>query len=278
MANCRPPVGDVMRSDEGKLYFDTVKEDRGGFFVEYRPPSPGYRFASLQLVFAEYTEREIVAETMESEARAWLRRYPVAVMVSAFDNTGRLITLNPVKPCDHLLAFLRDAESEPIRTWRLLQDSEPPSKPLNQAYLRRTYSDIPHKTGVELRRDAEKHAKALQIGWLLLFVWLVLVPVAVAILGFASVWVGAAALTYSLLKALVQALKMTGKWPKSAHERQREEEELRMRHHHYHCERNPEAFLKLRAENFENEERERIRQEAQEIKKKMPTNSMHPTS
>ena len=278
MANRRPTVGDVMRSDEEKLYFDTVKEDRGGFFVEYRPPSPGYRFASLQPVFAEHTEREVVAEAMESEATAWLRRYPIAVMVSASDNTGRLITLNPVKPCDHLFAFFRDAESEPIRMWRLLHHSELPSKPLDQAYLRRTYSDIPHKTGVELRRDAENHAKALQRGWLLLFVWLVLVPVAVAILGFANVWVGAVALTYSLWKALVQALKMTGKWPKSARERQREEEELRMRHHHYHCERNPEAFLRLRAENFENEGRERIRQEAQDLKKNMPTSPMHPTS
>jgi hypothetical protein len=41
-----------------------------------------------------------------------------------------------------------------------------------------------------------------------------------------------------------------------------------MRHHHYHCRRNPEAFERLKAENFRREEIERTNAEALALKKK----------
>lgn len=39
-----------------------------------------------------------------------------------------------------------------------------------------------------------------------------------------------------------------------------------MRHHHYHCKRNPDGFMRLKVENIEREEIDRIREEFQEIR------------
>ena len=41
-----------------------------------------------------------------------------------------------------------------------------------------------------------------------------------------------------------------------------------MRHHHYHCNQNPEAFLRLKAENFRREEIEHTKAESLALKEK----------
>jgi len=43
---------------------------------------------------------------------------------------------------------------------------------------------------------------------------------------------------------------------------------MRHHHYHYHCQRNPEAFERLKAENFRREEIERTNAGAQALKKK----------
>jgi len=68
------------------------------------------------------------------------------------------------------------------------------------------------------------------------------------------------------VKAAIQALCLTGHVPKSTRQREKEAEEQKMRHHHYHCERNPEAFDRLNAENFRREEIERTKAEALALK------------
>ncbi len=234
--------------------------------MEYRPPIPSCRFASLQLVFPEQAETESIAQAMEAEADVWLRRYPVPIMISAFDDTGGLIHMTSVRDCDHLFAFCRDGDHQLGRIWRLLREDELPDEPLDGEYLRRTYSCIPFKTADRLQRESQAHIKALRMGWFLVFIWLIIIPAAIAVLGWASPWIGAIVMIYSLLQGTVKALKMTGKWKKSRRELEREEEDCRMRHHHYHCERNPDGFLRLKMENFERDERASIRQEADLVK------------
>ena len=67
---------------------------------------------------------------------------------------------------------------------------------------------------------------------------------------------------YAFAKAAIEALRLTGRLPRSARQRESETEDLRMRHHHYYCERNPEVFERLKAENFRREEIERTKAEA----------------
>jgi hypothetical protein len=252
----------------GRLFFETVKEHRGSYFVEYRPPIPSVRFATLQLVFLRHAKKELVAQSMESELDAWLARYPVPVMVSAFDDKGDLIHLSPVRECDHVIGTPSDSGTGPERFWQLVPDAQFPAQALDVEYLKSIYKDIPFRTGEQLRRASEKRARELRIGWSIVFIWLVVVPAAVAVLGWASPWIGALVVLYSLWRAVVKALKLTGRWKKSAKELQREEDERRMQHHHYHCERNPDGFRRLMMESLEREEREGIRSEADVLKRK----------
>ena len=49
--------------DKEELFFQSIKEDRGSYFVEYRPPISGWQFATLQLVFPEEIKgKEQIAE------------------------------------------------------------------------------------------------------------------------------------------------------------------------------------------------------------------------
>jgi len=250
-----------------KLFFDTIKEDRGWYFVEYRPPNPAYRFATLNIVVPETVGAARVADAMETEMKHWLARYPIPLMVSSFDGNGDLYNLREVRDSSHLIGFIDKANREVRLFWRLLKDKEIPEDALDAAYLREIYSNIPYKTPDDLRRESAEYVRQLRIGWTIVFGWAVVVPAVVAILEWASPpWVAALVLIYSLWKAAVKALKMLGKWKKSPREIEKEEEERRMRHHHYHCERNPEGFLRLKAENFVREERENILDEARKLK------------
>jgi len=252
-----------------KLFFTTLKEDRGWYFVEYKPPIPSCQFATLSLVVPGVADTAQVADSMERELRAWIQRYPIPLMVSAFDAKDDLYNLDGFRLCNHLIGYLDNTSDEVRLFWRLLKNDEIPNDALDVGYLQEVYSDISYKTADDLQLEGEKHAKQLRVGWLIVFVWAAVVPALVVIVEWASPhWVATLVLIYSLWKALVKTLKMLGKWKKSPREIEEEREEQRMRHHHYHCERNPEAFLRLKVENFECWEKERIQAEANFLKSK----------
>lgn len=251
-----------------QIFFQSIKEDRGWYFVEYAPPNPSYRFATLQLVIPSDAMTRAIAEAMEVELHHWLGRYPVPIMVSAFDAKGDLIHLPDVRKSSHLIGFLA-ADGQAVQShWRLLKDEELPDCALDQEYLKSVYTGVSFKTTQQLRHEAEKQRKTLRLGWFIVFVWAVIVPAAVAVLEWSSDWLSAVVLFYSLWKALEKALRLTGKWPKSRKEIEKDTEDQRIRHHHYHCEQNPQGFLRLKRENFERWERERIQQEAESLKKR----------
>lgn len=256
-----------MAPDE--LLFSTVQEDCGWYFVEYHPPRRGDRFAMLSVVVPGPSSPPAVAAAMESELKRWLRRYPIPLMVSAFDAKGDLYHLEGTRPCDHLIGYMDNQARESAMFWRLLADKEIPAAPLSRDTLLHLYRDVPYKTSAQTRQETEARVRRLRIGWAIVFVWLVVVPAVWAVLEWASpAWVGVLILGYSLWQAVIRALKLLGNWKESPRQQKAREEEQRMRHHHYHyhCERNPEGFLRLKFENFEREERERIQNEAKALK------------
>ena len=251
-----------------QLFFEATKEDRGWYFIEYRPPISGYQFATLGVVVLESARmREDIAAVMEAELVIWLERYPIPIMVSAFDDTGSVIALDGHRTCSHLIGYIDAQTNKVVREWRLLANDELPTDALDASYLRKIYSDIPFKTKLQLREQALGKAKQLRLGWWIVFVWAVVVPVGVAVLEWWSDWLGLVVLMYSMYKAVEKALRLMGKWPKSKAEAQKKAEEARMRHHHYHCERNPKGFERLKLENFERWAREEVRTEAQLLKR-----------
>lgn len=247
--------------------FEVTKEKRVWYFVEYRTPIFGYQFATLQLVVLENSRTpEEIAESMEAELVIWLERYPVPIMVSAFDDSGNLIRFEDHRVCNHVMGYIDRRTHKIIREWRLFSKEDLPNDALDTSYLKRIYSHIPFKTKQQLRKEVQKEAKRQRLGWWIVFIWAVFVPAGVAVLEWWSDWLGVVVLLYSLYKAMEKALRLMGKWPKSKTEKQKEAEEARMRHHHYHCERNPEGFERLKVENFVRWARDDIREKARSLK------------
>lgn len=250
------------------IHFGSLKEDRGWFFVEYSPPMANYRFSLLQLCIVEDRDAQAVALAMESEAKEWLRRYPVPVMATAFSADGTVFPLKGVRPIDNLMAWLDPRDSQPVLRWELVKNEVLPDIALDRRFLEGIFAGVPSKTGAEIQAQVAKDVAARKAGWWLVFVWAVVVPLGVAVLEWWSDLLALVVLGYAFVKAAVGALRLTGRLPKSTRQREKEAEDLRMRHHHYHCERNPEAFARLKAENFRREEIARTRAEALGLKAK----------
>ncbi len=248
------------------IRFGSLKEDRGWYFVEYSPPMPNYRFSMLQVSVVEARDAQAVATAMESEVREWLSRYPVPVMATAFSAEGSVLSLKGVRPIDNLMAWLEPAESQPVLRWELVENDALPEITHNREFLEEVFAGVPFKTGREIQEEVAKYVAAQKLGWWLVFVWAVLVPLGVAALEWWSDLLGLVVLGYAFAKAVIQALRLTGYLPKTTRQREKETEELKMRHHHYHCERNPQAFGRLKAENFRREEIERTQAEAVALK------------
>jgi hypothetical protein len=256
--------GEPMTSDD--IVWDKIKEKRDDCFVEYQPPRTYVPFASLQLVFPGAVDTAFVAKAMEDELKRWLSRFPVPVMVSAFDATEALIALTGVRPCNHLMDYVGADDREIRYYWRLLAEAELPKNQTETLYLSKVYSGMPFKLGEDVRRNANAYARSIRIGWWIVFVWSVMIPATVAIVEWAAPsWLAALVLVYALYKAAVQALRLTGKLKTSPREQKKAAEDLRMRHHHYHCERNPDAFRRLMIENFDAEARDRVRKEMESL-------------
>jgi hypothetical protein len=250
------------------IRFGPLKEDRDWYFVEYIPPTPNYRFSTLSVCIVEEQDVQSVASALEKESREWLSRYPVPLMATAYTADGNVFSLETVCPKNHLFAWLGSESSEPVLRWGLAKDEDLPSIALDRSFLLKTFADVPSKTGAQIQNEVAKFVMARKVGWWLVFVWAVMVPLGVAFLEWWSDLLGVVVLIYAFVKAIIQALRLTGHLPKSAREREKEAEELKMRHHHYHCKRNPEAFERLKAENFRREEIARTQTEASALKAK----------
>jgi hypothetical protein len=105
-----------------------------------------------------------------------------------------------------------------------------------------------------LRRESVRLVRTAN---LLAFLFWVVVPFVIIVLEETNPLVARFALVYALFKLGVEGLKLFGtpKWIPG--HKARTERERRMEHYFYHCERNPEGFARLRAENFAREEQER---------------------
>ena len=256
-----------------KIFFNSIKEDRGWYFVEYSPPQESARFATVDLVITADRDKTEIVQALETEVRAWLARYAVPLMASAFDATGTLIHLDPIKECNSLMGFLPKGQEAMQLSWRLLKNEEMPNDALNREHLKSVYSDIPFRTEDDIERECKKQARAVKtVKWFFLFLGVV-VPLTAIILAETSVWIARIVLAFSLWKIVVELLKRTGKWKKSSRQVEKEKEELEMRHHHYHCKMNPEAFRRLRNENIERLEKERIQRDAESLKIATPSSA-----
>jgi hypothetical protein len=246
------------QSDE--IQFQPIKEGRNGYFVEYYPPVSGERFANLYLVFLDKRGPKAACKAMEHEFLHWVNLYPLPIMVSAFDEAGDLCDLEKENGCSHLIGYVAN-DGSVQKHWQLIKDEELPEKALNPNYLKTLYKGVPFSQQSEKKAAWEKRARKIQAGWYIIFVWAVVVPAIIALLGYANPFVSWLALGYAWINAYMKGMKLAGKWPKTQREIDEERERAEMEHHHYHCKENLEGFLRLKVENIDRWEREKTKAE-----------------
>lgn len=247
------------------IRYDSIKEAREWYYVVYFPPMSNYAFSILSLTIEDQDASvSKVAQVMEQEAAEWVNRFNVPVMVSAFTIEDDLLRMEGVRPSDHLMAWSNECKTH--IEWRLVPNEELPVIALDTAYIRRIFADVQHRTGAQVHAEVRDYTRQMRVGWWLVFAWAVVVPLGVAVLEWRSELLGYVVLTFAFIKAGIKALKLTGRLPDSDRDEEKKALELRMRHHHYHCERNPEGFAQLKADNFRKEAADKSRAEASRLR------------
>ena len=100
----------------------------------------------------------------------------------------------------------------------------------------------------KMHRETRRKVKTIRI---IVFIGWIFVPLLILILGVTSAFVGWIAFGFGLCKVAIEGVKLFGnpdKWIPGHKEKR--EREAKIRHYTYHCDRNPEGFIRLRAENF----------------------------
>lgn len=92
-------------------------------------------------------------------------------------------------------------------------------------------------------------------------------PFAIEVVALGIDWLGHVLAGISIAAGIWKLARVMGWRKRSKREQEEEESEARMRHCYYHCERNPEAFARLRTENFEKEMIEANKREAARLKR-----------
>lgn len=247
-----------------QIFFDALKEHRGAYFVEYRPPAKFRNFATLFLVFTEVAETQQVSDLMRSELQIWLRRYPVPLMVSAFDAAENLIRANDGRNI-HLVGWLPPS-GEISASWKLddlsaFVKSAPPSD------WRPIYTDIGYTTEGQVKANADKYVQErrqqIRVLKIILGLWFCVVPATWAIVQYVgSEWLARGVVIYALWQAWRTWLKVSGGSRPSPQELAKAAKTRKMEHFYYHCERNPIGFARLKAENLDKEISANARKEA----------------
>ena len=134
-------------------------------------------------------------------------------------------------------------------------------------YLGRVYEGIPFRLQEEVRQKAQRDALITGRVIRLFLFFVVVVPVLIEIISMGVDWLGYILSTISISLGIYKVAKEMGWLKPSRRAKEEAEKDLKMRHYFWHCERNPEAFNRLKIENFEREAIERTRKEAETLRK-----------
>jgi hypothetical protein len=255
-------------SERNGVLRDSIKEHRGSYFVEYHPAGSHLIFATVSLVFLEKCPITVIQRSMEDEARHWLKRFPVPVMISSFDTTESLIYLSDEPNTSHLMGFTKPLTDEVVLRWGFLNEKELPLEQSTVEYLAIVYKNIPYRLQREVRKKVEREARATGRAIRLIVVLTLGIPVMIEVISLGVSWLGYL-LSGIVIIAGVYKLAEAMCWLKpSKRKQEQEEKKLKMEHYYYHCELNPDAFNRLRSENFKREAIEQTRKEAEALRNK----------
>lgn len=247
---------------------DKIKLHRDWYFVEYQPADARSPFALLLLtVLSEPIDLESVASAAENELQYWLQRYPVPIMVSAFDAKDDLLHFPSLGDESHLMGFVDQRTRRIFRKWGLFEQDALPAEQMESDYIARIYEGIPARKQVDVRTEAIRKARVEGKLFRTIIFFVVIVPVFIEIISLGVDWLGYFLAAGSIGVGLYKAAKILGWLKPTQRENEESERDLRMKHYYYHCERNPEGFDRLKIENFERDAIELTRKEAEALLK-----------
>lgn len=245
-----------------------IKLHRSWYFVEYQPADARTPFALLLLtVLSEPIDLESVVSAAESELQYWLKRYPVPIMLSAFDAKDDLLRFPSRGDEPHLMGFVDQQTGKINRRWGLFENDELPAEQMKADYLARAYEGIPTRMQEDVRTEAMRKAQVKCRLFRTIIFFVVIVPVLIEIISLGIDWLGYLLAAGSIVVGLYKAAKILRWLQPTQREKEKSERNLRMKHYFYHCERNPEGFNRLKIENFERDAVEQTRKEAEALLK-----------
>ncbi|QOY35300.1 hypothetical protein AWH56_021825 [Anaerobacillus isosaccharinicus] len=247
--------------------WEEITENRVNYYVEYHPVNlKSLKFAQLDLVYTLDVKTDEIVKNMEYELNLWLKRFPLPLLVMAFDKSGDKISLSNVKPNSELIGYIDTKPNRIIKSWNKISDNELPIEQTKDENISKVYQGLAYIKREQKEREAnhkideaKKIKKFIDIS---LFSWIAF-SIIIAYLGWQNYYVGAIAFVYTLYKSLERFWKIKeGRDRKSI---EKDNKNMKMRHYYYHCELNPKGFERLKAENFKKEEEERIRAKKEKI-------------
>ncbi len=229
--------------------YEPIKLHRGWYYVEYKPPENKSKYSYINIVILEDQGKKSVINAVETEINFWLKKYPTPVFATAFTDFDDVYSLKGEKEIDNAIGFV-NKEGQTNIYWRLIENNQIPDVALNSAFINNLFENIPYKTKEEIHQSNIKKRKEIKAGLYIFIFWLAIIPAIIAIMEYCNDFLSLIALLYSLYKAFRKGLELFGKWPKSKKMIADEEKRRKMEHYYYHCEMNPDAFTKLKFENF----------------------------
>lgn len=260
-------------TESADVFREIIKERRETYYVTYQPADSRLRFAILSLVYPGSTpDVASIAEQMVHEMAMWLDRFPVPVMVSAFDASDECILVHSDSSSSHLMGFVDPLTSKTVSHWGVLSEKALPVEQSTSEYLSKVYDEVPFRLKAEVRSGAEKEALQLRRGirlFRIASIFWVGIPLLIEVVSLGIGWIGYVLWTISVSVGSYEFAKTIGWIGRSKRQIERDEEMRKMRHYAFHCEINPAGFERLKIENFERDAMEETRKEF---------NSLPPTS
>jgi hypothetical protein len=255
-------------SSNQKVFREAIKKHRGDYYVSYKPADLGSPIAILQLTFPRpIVDVEIVKLAMEQELESWLKQYPIPTMVTAFDAKDDVLHVSSNFDGSHLIGYVDPQTGQVVKHWRLLGNNELPEGQLEAIYSARIYEGLPFRRQEDVRIEAYRKARSSGRAIRFIVFLVVGVPVLIEMVSLGMDWIGYVLSGISITVGLYKFGKAMGWIKPSKREQMKAEKKLKMEHYFYHCEKNPDAFNRLKIENFERETIERTIEEEKAILK-----------
>lgn len=250
---------------EEHIYFNSIKEKREGYFVSYRP---GREVASLSLTFVEkIPSQKDIKRLMIYELKIWITKYPIHTLVHAYNDKESSIYIGDL--FETSLSGWIDNESGKFRyTWKMYKGPLNSNRRTN-AELVQLFSGIPYRTQSQINEKMDIAIKERILGRnvfrYIYFLWLGVIPLIWGISQFfGPQFLTTIATIYCVWKFIISFIKTF--FPDVWKEEPTDSEKIRLKdHYYYHCQLNPEGFDRLKSENFEKEQKQKIQKKYDQL-------------